>query len=214
MSCDYDNRVTFPTSGGKMVFLIIRIRSNFFDNLFQNFTFTLSAPTSEILTSTYDSPTTCICIWLKEVEKYGFITLDLNTEVFDNLDDDDPDMTGNDDFAVMDPYGKISEDQVEKYSREDGQDDSVGLKGYCSAYLRTGYQLSGCWKSGQRQGKGLTCGQALENIGVKCIWGKYQGGVLNGPGKVELLNEDCTLEGQFVNGFLHGPVRGLNAKGT
>jgi hypothetical protein len=177
------------------------------------FTFTISAPINEILTSTYDSPATCICIWLKEVEKYGFNTFNLNTDVFD-LDDVDQNMTGHDGFAVMDLFGKISEDQVEKYSREDGQDYSVGLKGYCTAYLWSGYQLSGRWKNGQRVGNGEISGPALKNIGVKCIWGKYKDGLLNGRGQVELLNEDCTLAGQFVNGFLHGPVKGLTAEGT
>ena len=40
------------------------------------------------------------------------------------------------------------------------------------------------------------------------------GGYLSGKGRVSLLNVDCTLEGQFVNGKLHGPVRGLTTKGT
>ena len=41
----------------------------------------------------------------------------------------------------------------------------------------------------------------------------YLGGYLNGKGKVSLQNVDCTLEGNFVNGKLHGPVRGLTSKG-
>ena len=40
------------------------------------------------------------------------------------------------------------------------------------------------------------------------------GGYLSGKGRVSLLNVDCTLEGEFVNGKLHGPVRGLTTKGT
>ena len=36
---------------------------------------------------------------------------------------------------------------------------------------------------------------------------------MNGKGKVSLQNVDCTLEGNFVNGKLHGPVRGLTSKG-
>ena len=41
----------------------------------------------------------------------------------------------------------------------------------------------------------------------------FIGGYLNGKGKVSLQNVDCTLEGNFVNGKLHGPVRGLTSKG-
>ena len=37
---------------------------------------------------------------------------------------------------------------------------------------------------------------------------------MSGKGRVSLLNVDCTLEGEFVNGKLHGPVRGLTTKGT
>ena len=40
------------------------------------------------------------------------------------------------------------------------------------------------------------------------------GGYLSGKGRVSLLNVDCTLEGEFVNGKLHGPVRGLTTKGN
>ena len=50
-------------------------------------------------------------------------------------------------------------------------------------------------------------------MGLKEIWGKYKGGLLNGPGKATLLEGDCTLHGNFVNGMLHGPVRGTNSKG-
>ena len=31
--------------------------------------------------------------------------------------------------------------------------------------------------------------------------------------KVSLLDGDCTLEGNFVDGKLHGPVRGLTSRG-
>ena len=36
---------------------------------------------------------------------------------------------------------------------------------------------------------------------------------MTGKAKISLLNVDCTLEGHFVNGKLHGPVRGLTSKG-
>lgn len=37
---------------------------------------------------------------------------------------------------------------------------------------------------------------------------------MSGKGRVSLLNDDCTLEGEFVNGKLHGPVRGLTTQGN
>ena len=53
----------------------------------------------------------------------------------------------------------------------------------------------------------------MEARGVKEIWGKYQSGVLEGPAKATLAHGDCILEGNFVNGKLHGPVRGLTRRG-
>ena len=73
--------------------------------------------------------------------------------------------------------------------------------------------FSGRWRKRKREGPGLICGPSLEAMGLKEIWGKYKGGLLNGPGKATLLGGDCTLQGNFVNGKLHGPVRGTNSKG-
>ena len=72
---------------------------------------------------------------------------------------------------------------------------------------------SGNWHKRKREGPGLICGSSLEAKGIKEIWGKYKGGFLNGPGKATLFEGDCTLQGNFVNGKLHGPVRGLTSKG-
>ena len=72
---------------------------------------------------------------------------------------------------------------------------------------------SGRWRKRKRYGAGLISGKALEARGVKEIWGKYQSGVLEGPAKVTLAHGDCILEGNFVNGKLHGPVRGLTKRG-
>ena len=79
--------------------------------------------------------------------------------------------------------------------------------------MNSGYEVNGRWRNGKREGHGLICGPALEAKGIKIIWGKYRGGLLNGPAKVTLLDGDCTLEGDFVNGKLHGPVRGLTSRG-
>ena len=50
-------------------------------------------------------------------------------------------------------------------------------------------------------------------IGIKSIWGRYKGGVLEGAGKVQLLDEtETVLHGNFVKGKLHGLVRGMDFK--
>ena len=90
----------------------------------------------------------------------------------------------------------------------------MGLKkGDCLVTLKNGYEISGRWRKGRREGPGLICGPALEAKGIKVIWGKYKGGLLSGQGKVSLMDGDCTLEGNFTNGKLHGPVRGLTSRG-
>ena len=45
------------------------------------------------------------------------------------------------------------------------------------------------------------------------MWGKYRAGILEGTGKIQLIdNYETILEGRFVNGKLHGPVRGFGFK--
>ena len=68
---------------------------------------------------------------------------------------------------------------IVKYEREDGLDDSAGVKGQCSVFLKNGYELNGYWRNGKRHGNGLICGQPLESKGVKVIWGKYVGKCTN-----------------------------------
>ena len=50
-------------------------------------------------------------------------------------------------------------------------------------------------------------------LGIHTIWGKYKAGILEGEGKVQLMDYcETVLHGTFVNGKLHGPVRGLSFK--
>ena len=55
--------------------------------------------------------------------------------------------------------------------------------------------------------------KSYRNVNSQYIFSNL-GGYLSGKGRVSLLNVDCTLEGEFVKGKLHGPVRGLTTKGT
>merc|ERR1712012_465336 len=170
----------------------------------------------ELLTSKYDNPSECICIWIKEIETCGFRAFGYEPSTLDIIVNDNPRTSDDNDldgFVVQDPFGCIDESEVVRYEREDGLDTNAGVKGDCSVFLKNGYELNGSWRKGKRQGCGLICGPPLEEKGIKVIWGKYTGGYLNGKGKISLLNMDCTLEGEFENGKLHGPVRGVNSKG-
>ncbi len=188
----------------------------------------------EILTCNFDTAQECIGLWLNALEKGGFtgFTSCMVGDYGGCQDDNNSNQNkqqrpggrrsrrrpetfieDSDLWTVEDPFGEISEDQVERYEREDGAAPGVGLRGYCTAYIKEGYELSGRWKNGKRMGRGLIAGRALEANGIQVIWGTYKNGLLQGPGKVELLGQNCTLEGNFVNGKLHGAVRGLTAKG-
>ena len=50
-------------------------------------------------------------------------------------------------------------------------------------------------------------------IGIKSIWGKYRAGVLEGLGKVVLMDTcETVLQGNFRDGKLHGFVKGISLK--
>ena len=139
----------------------------------------------EILESKFENPSECISIWLREVEKCGFQSFAYNSEDIDTIANDNSkindvaDDNDEDGFVIADTFCKINESDVVKYEREDGLDDSVGVKGQCSVFLKNGYELNGQWRNGKRHGNGLICGQPLEAKGVKVIWGKYVGKCTN-----------------------------------
>jgi len=173
----------------------------------------------EFLTNKYEKPSESISVWIKEVESSGFCSFAYDAEALDTIANNNSkvplvvDDNKEDVFVVQDPFCTIDESNVVRYEREDGLDENAGLKGDCSVFLKCGYELNGSWRKGKRHGAGLICGPPLEAKGIKVIWGKYVGGFLTGKARVSLLNVDCTLEGEFVNGKLHGPVRGITSKG-
>lgn len=173
----------------------------------------ITAPMMEILTSKYESPSECISIWIKELETNGFRSFQYGYDEFDEDDNAGAKKNDQDGFIIEDPFTEIDPKDVVKYEREDGLDANAGLKGHCSAFLQSGFELNGKWRNGKREGPGLICGPALEKRGIQIIWGKYKAGYLTGPAKVTLLNGNCTLEGNFIDGKLHGPVLGLSSRG-
>ena len=166
----------------------------------------------EILASKFDNPAECIGVWIKEVEDLGFTFFDFDWEAFDKTPTVQVD--NEETFKIEDPFEAVDTEDIVHIEREDGEDDSVGLKkGHCLVKLKSGFEISGQWRKGKREGPGLICGPALEERGIKVIWGRYKHGILNGQGKASLIDGDCTLEGNFTNGKLHGPVRGLTSRG-
>jgi len=169
----------------------------------------------EIIASKYDNPAECIGVWTKELESVKVPFFDFDWEAFSKASTTGIQVDNEEAFIIEDPYDEaINEEDIEHIEREDGEDESVGLKkGYSSVKLKSGFELSGQWRKGKREGPGLICGPALEERGIKAIWGRYKNGILSGQGKASLMDGDCTLEGNFTNGKLHGPVRGLTSRG-
>ena len=59
-----------------------------------------------------------------------------------------------------------------------------------------------------RYGAGGTASRALEQLGVAALSGSYEAGLLQGRGRLHML-DGSIREGWFHNGRLHGPVRGI-----
>ena len=178
----------------------------------------------DILTCNFGTPQENIGLWIKAMEKGALASLpwyeeeeanDNSNNVNNNNNNNTwhPNVRDEETFIVEDPFIEVTQDQIDRYERDDGQDIEVGLRGYCTAFTKDGYELSGHWKKGKRLHRGLIAGPALEAQGIKAIWGNYKNGVLSGLGKADLLDQNCVLEGHFVKGRLHGPVRGLTNKG-
>ena len=81
------------------------------------------------------------------------------------------------------------------------------LRGRCFIKLKDGTELQGTWRQGRREGPGMATTPDLEKLGVLAVSGNYRDGVLQGLGRVHMLDESI-WDGWFLNGKLHGPVRG------
>ena len=81
------------------------------------------------------------------------------------------------------------------------------LRGRCFIKLRDGTELQGTWREGRREGSGMATTPGLEKLGAMAVAGNYQNGVLQGLGRVHML-DGSVWDGWFLNGKLHGPVRG------
>ena len=81
------------------------------------------------------------------------------------------------------------------------------LRGRCFIKLRDGSEIQGTWRQGRRDGTGSLSSPGLERLGVLAVAGNYRDGVLQGLGRVHML-DGAIWDGWFLNGKLHGPVRG------
>ncbi|TRY75439.1 hypothetical protein TCAL_09504 [Tigriopus californicus] len=145
--------------------------------------------------------------WWNDLVKFGFKTLP-SEESSALAPTSNPNQAKSvEDFVAYDPYsGELGD-------LEHTVVDELPC-GYKTIRLEDETILEGTWRKGLREGKGLIRGGYLQ-IGpqIQAITGIYRHGVLQGLGKVFLESGIC-LEGQFRQGFLHGPVCGYNPRGS
>jgi len=111
-----------------------------------------------------------------------------------------------DTFVVEDPFIEVKDEHID-YIDDSSTDDAQMI------HLKNGFILCGKFRKKRRCGFGSLTGASLERKGIKSIWGKYKAGVLEGAGKVHLMDEcETVLHGNFLSGKLHGLVRGLSFK--
>jgi len=172
--------------------------------------------------------------WLARIQTQGFSADALRAFIaedvfYDDEDDDDEEEEEEEEsdiwwdsevVRVFDPYCDLSMDDVETIL--DGKTNASGdiLVGPCTVKLHNGDEVYGTFRKGLRQGRGSISGANMQKYGLCCVRGSYKNGVLNGEGRAVLAPSglhphrgEVTLEGIFNDGFLEGPVRGLDEKG-
>lgn len=152
--------------------------------------------------------------WLGKLHLCGFPYDIISKYRRDDIDDTEDDIWFEEGiYRVFDPYYDISSDDIESI---DGKQDQTGMpKGNCTVKLKNGDELLATFRSGFRQGRGSVEGENLQKHGLICLKGTYKESVLMGPGQAILEEHTLgdlpcriTLEGNFNDGYLEGPVIG------
>lgn len=161
--------------------------------------------------------------WLAQIERHGFHPTVLAAFAKDTIDTETEDDTWFQEnvVRVFDPYYDLESDEVKQV---DGKiDPRTGLpSGPCTVQLHNGDELLGTFRSGLRQGRGSIEGDNLNRHGLVCVRGHYIDGLLMGQGRAVLkegamwpqIKARVSLEGVFNEGYLEGPVRGLDDHGN
>ena len=119
---------------------------------------------------------------------------------------------------VFDPYYDVNADDIAEIP--DGRTDpKTSLpSGHCVVNLKNGDALTSYFdREGLRQGRGSIDGSNMLKYGLICVQGSYKDGILMGFGRAILAegsmwsqNKKIKLEGVFNDGYLEGPVRGVD----
>ncbi len=161
--------------------------------------------------------------WLQRIEVRGFQASQVMAFAKGGDDDDNDDGEDDDTWfeqdlvRVFDPYyGVLDEDEIAECDSKSGKP-----AGRCTVTLKNGDELMGTWCEGVRNGRGSIEGANLLRHGLVCVRGNYDQGVLTGLGSAviaegsmwHLVNQRIHLKGVFNDGYLEGPVRGVDELG-
>jgi hypothetical protein len=166
--------------------------------------------------------------WIERINARGF-PINILRKYVDKCDDSDENVAASeteDDNTwweegltrVFDPYYDISPEDIECIEGKKGADGKP--IGQCNVTLKNGDNVFGLFKKGIRQGRGAIEGSNCSKHGLVGLRGFYKDGVLTGEGRAILVPgawsgvTRLTLEGVFCNGYLEGPVRGIDDRGN
>ena len=161
-----------------------------------------------------------VASWLARIQTHGFSAEVLRAFISEEVEEDDETWWDPDVVRVFDPYYDLSPDDIELVV--DGKSNQNGVPlGACTLKLHNGDEVYGTFRKGLRQGRGSISGANMNKYGLYCVRGSYKDGVLSGEGRAILCPSNIhpnrgqvTLEGIFNDGYLEGPVRGLDEKGN
>ena len=157
--------------------------------------------------------------WLGPLETNGFHPQVLRSFAKEPKDDDDETWFETGLVRVFDPYYDIGPEEVLEV--EGKTDPKTGEPvGRCTLKLRNGDEVFGTFRNGLRHGRGSIEGDNLLQHGIHHLRGFYRDSILIGEGRAVLppnslwsLPHSMNLEGIFNDGYLEGPVRGVDEKG-
>ena len=167
----------------------------------------------------FRSPTAALVHdWLARVERHGFGPAVLQAFSSDEINTEEEDDTWFERglVRVFDPYYDLDAEDIR--SVEGRVDAKSGLPlGRCTVALRNGDELFATFRGGLRQGRGSVEGANLAEHGLVALKGFYTDSVLTGRGIAILApggmcDVTVQLEGVFNDGYLEGPVRGVDAR--
>ncbi|XP_023336392.1 uncharacterized protein LOC111707507 isoform X2 [Eurytemora carolleeae] len=147
-----------------------------------------------------------ISSWLARMEKRLDFIYDYEEPEYGELEQE---YLSGTDGKICDPYVLLREtdERIEEMRSLRTYKPINLLRGRCFIKLKDGTELQGTWRQGRREGPGVATTPDLEKLGVLAVSGNYRDGVLQGLGRVHMLDESI-WDGWFLNGKLHGPVRG------